>query len=83
MIALYAAADLEAYDLGRPANSVTVRTDDGETVTLLISEKVSSPDRDSEPYAVIEGTGDVFLVTPDTVKNTDISIDELEQATDS
>lgn len=79
----YAAADLDAYDLGRPANSVTIRTDDGRPVTLLISEKVCSLDREKSRYAVIEGTGDVFLVTPDTVSDTDISIDELEQAADS
>ncbi len=78
----YGVDSLAEFGLDAPAKSVTVAAD-GETIKLLVSAKACPQDADGSVYAVIAGTSDVFIMTPDSVSRFDISLDDFEKADDS
>lgn len=79
----YGVTDLSTYGLTAPGRIVRLTTDDGESTVLLVSAKVCMADSDKCLFAVIQGSGAVFLLKPDVVSRLDISIDEYEKAADS
>lgn len=79
----YAAPDLSVYGLDQPGRKVAVSIPDGQQITLLVSDKPCAADGDGSFYAVIEGTADVFLLTPDTVSRFEVNLDEFEKSDDS
>lgn len=76
----YGVSDLDPYELEKPAKKVTLRARDGKKVTLLVSGNPCLGNRSGNLCAVIEGSADVFLLTPDTVSRFDINMEEFETA---
>lgn len=79
----YGVTDFSTYGLNAPGRTIRLTTDDGKSTVLLVSAKVCMADRDKCLYAVIKGSGAVFLLKPDVVSRFDISIDDYEKAADS
>jgi Domain of unknown function (DUF4340) len=75
----YGAADLAAFGLDKPARTVSIRSEEGESVVLHISGQTCSKDSDASVYAAMAGTNDVFLLTPDTVSRVVVSLDDFEE----
>jgi hypothetical protein len=65
------------YGLSDPSHTLTVRTAKGET-TLRVSPQTCDAIPGGLHYAVLEGTRDVFLVSPNTIRRFTISIDGFE-----
>ncbi len=74
----YKVENLGDFGLDNPARKVTIRNSDGQAVTLLVSGKPCLAGRTQDLCAMIEGTSDVFLLTPDTVSRFDINIEDYE-----
>ncbi len=79
----YGATDLAPYGLDKPHQAVKVVVEGGKTIVLLVSDRPCPADSDNSLYAVIQGTRNIFLMTPDSVSRFDISLDEFEQPADS
>ena len=63
---------------GTPISGPTSVVVEGDTIA-----RVGGPARRADFYAVIEGTADVFLLTPDTVSRFEVNLDEFEKSDDS
>ena len=73
----FAVTDPGEYGLDRPRASVTVETDAGE-LCLAISEKICDADPGKRRYATLGGTGEVFLVSQDTIERFEVDLEEFE-----
>ena len=74
----YKVTDPAAYGLDEPEHSVTVKLADGVEQRLIVSAGVCEADPAKRRYATVVGTGEVFLVSGDTIKRFEIELDEYE-----
>ncbi len=77
----YDATDLSGYGLDVGAIRVTVRLEDGSETRLIISDAGPPDDENKRRYAVVEGTGKVFLIAPDDVAKFDKQIQDFRSGT--
>lgn len=68
---------LAGYGLSDPSHTLTVRTDEGKS-TLRVSSQTCDAVPGGLHYAVLDGTSDVFLVSPNTIHRFTISIGDFE-----
>lgn len=71
--------DYDQYGLAEPDSTITVKTADGMTYTILTGDYNSTA---YAYYAMLDGASDVYLVTGDYLDNFEYSIDELEATAD-
>ncbi|MEE9295206.1 MAG: DUF4340 domain-containing protein [Phycisphaerae bacterium] len=76
----YAVESLADYGLDKPAKTVKVGFEGQEAMALFVSERSCPGDSGRSVYAVIEGTADIFLLTPDTVSRLAVSLGDFEKA---
>ena len=71
--------DYDQYGLAEPDSTITVKTEDGMTYTILTGDYNSTA---YAYYAMLDGASDVYLVTGDYLDNFEYSIAELEATAD-
>ena len=71
--------DYDQYGLAEPDSTITVKTADGMTYTILTGDYNSTA---YAYYAMLDGASDVYLVTGDYLDNFEYSIAELEATED-
>jgi hypothetical protein len=71
--------DYDQYGLAEPDSTITVKTADGMTYTILTGDYNSTA---YAYYAMLDGASDVYLVTGDYLDNFEYSIAELEATAD-
>ena len=71
-------ADLSSYDLAEPLHTVTVEQADGTQHVLWVSKKTSELGSDKGSFAAVQGRGDVFIMSADSLERIKVSLDELE-----
>ncbi len=74
----YGVKGLQKYGLDKPDRSVTISTDEGKTLELMVSRKVDASDAERSVFAAIKGVPHVFLMTPNTVSRIAVNMDEYE-----
>ena len=73
----YSVTDPGDYGLDQPRASATVETDAGEHC-LAVSEEICEADPGKRRYATLAGTGEVFLVSQDTIERFEVDLEEFE-----
>lgn len=71
--------DLSTYGLSAPLREVTVTLDDGAVHVLWISDKTGGKGTDRGFYATVRDGSGVFLLTADSARRFEVSLDELEK----
>ncbi len=79
----YNVKSLADYGLDKPARSIAVVTSEGKAQKLLVSDRPCPSYSYMNVYAMIEGTRNVFIVTPESVSHFDFSLSHFEKAPDS
>ncbi|MCH7872562.1 MAG: DUF4340 domain-containing protein [Planctomycetes bacterium] len=74
----HAGADLVTFGLDSPSREVTVSLDDGTQRVLWVSQRKGGSGTESGFYCGVKGRTDVFLLTEDSVKRFEVSLDDLE-----
>ncbi len=72
------AADLNAYGLDAPGTTLRIVTEEG-TSELLVSASPCDKARDGSHYAMLEGSRNVFLITPDAMSRFAIRLSDYEK----
>lgn len=76
---VHAAADLAAFGLAKPAREATVTLADGTSHALWVSDQAGDNGTDRGFFSTVVGSGNVFLLTAESVKRLHVSLDELEE----
>lgn len=74
----YNVESMGTYGLDNPAQSVTISTDEGRTLELMISRKERAANEEGSVFAAVKGWPHVFLLTPATVSRVSVDMDEFE-----
>ena len=65
--------------MSAPLREVTVTLDDGAVHVLWISDKTGGKGTDRGFYATVRDGSGVFLLTADSARRFEVSLDELEK----
>ena len=74
----HAAGDLATFGLSAPSQEVAVLLKDGTSRVLWVSDQLGGDGTDKGFYAAVKGRSGVFLLTTDSAKRFEVSLDELE-----
>lgn len=75
----YNSDEVSALGLKNPLREIRVELEEGAPLVLAVSEKQADRYSDKGHYATLQGSNDVFLLTTDMLKRTDIALAELEK----
>jgi len=74
----YASSDVDSYGLVDPFRRVTVESDDGTQLNLVVSRTTCPADPSKGHYAALSDKEGVFLLTPEEIARFQVSLGDLE-----